>query len=213
MATHEPPATRLTLIGDLCRGLRWEEFVALYGWLILAWGRRDFGLQASDAENLCQEVLLRVWKGIPRYDPARGRFRAWLYVCTRNAFASLHRQGKAWVGGRNPCIGPDLPVAVADGRERLSLAGQLDEAVRALEEEGFDGEGLQEAVRRVRAAVRPATWKAFLLFEFFELSAREIAPQLGMTPAAVSQGIYRVRLLLRQALGERLPGRTGNSGA
>src|SRR5262245_24918325 len=76
MSDQRPPATRLTLIAALREGLRWEEFVALYGRLILYWGRRDFGLQEPDAENLCQDVLLKVWQGIRGYDPARGRFRS-----------------------------------------------------------------------------------------------------------------------------------------
>src|SRR5215467_16260551 len=88
---QQPPTTRPTLLGALREGLRWEEFVALYGRLILAWGRSDFGLQASDADNLCQEVLLRVWRGIGTFDPARGRFRAWLYTCARNAACNLRR--------------------------------------------------------------------------------------------------------------------------
>jgi hypothetical protein len=49
---HHPPTTRPTLLGALREGLRWEEFVSLYGRLILGWARSDFGLQASDADNL-----------------------------------------------------------------------------------------------------------------------------------------------------------------
>jgi DNA-directed RNA polymerase specialized sigma24 family protein len=77
----------------------------------------------------------------------------------------------------------------------------MDRALQALEEEGFGWDALQEAVWRVRAAVQPTTWKAFLLFEFFDLPAKEIGPRLALTPAAVSQAVYRVRQLLQQALG------------
>jgi DNA-directed RNA polymerase specialized sigma24 family protein len=58
--------------------------------------------------------------------------------------------------------------------------------------------------------VRPATWKAFLLFEFFEMSAKEIAARLELSPAAVNQGVYRIRRLLRQEL--RLEASNGNHG-
>src|SRR5262249_40104262 len=157
---------RLTLIGALRDGLRWEEFVALYGRLILGWGRRDFGLQDSDAENLCQEVLIRVWKGIAGYDPSRGQFRGWLYVWTRNAFVKLQRaRPRAKV---TPTLGPGRPdQRGAAAWDHPWEAGQVDQALHALEEEGFGWDGLQEAAWRVRAAVQPTTWKAFLLFEFF----------------------------------------------
>src|SRR5262249_50859134 len=160
--------------GALRQGFRWEEFVALYGRLILSWGRRDFGLQESDAENLCQEVLIRVWRNINAYDPNRGRFRQWLYACTRNAFLNLRRDRRGeWVG--NAMAGVDDPSPVpsrirhADIRPTSEVAG-LDEVLQALDDEGFALDGLQEAVAHVRQRVQPHTWKAFLLFEFFEMS-------------------------------------------
>jgi RNA polymerase sigma-70 factor (ECF subfamily) len=194
MTKQQPPLTRLTLIGALREGLRWEEFVALYGRCILLWGRRDFGLQESDAENLRQEVLIRVWKGVAGYDPARGRFRDWLYVCTRNAVRDLRRAGPREGTGHAGDLLDRAPAP--SGTE----ADSLEQAVRLLDDEGFAWHGLQAAVRRVRARVRPETWTAFLLFEFFDLTAKEIGPRLGMRPTAVNQAVYRVRHLLQQAL-------------
>src|SRR5262249_13057476 len=155
------------LLGALRQGCRWEEFVALYGRLILLWGRRDFALQPSDAENLCQEVLLRVWRRLATFDPARGRFRAWLYACTRNAARTLRRGRRP-----QPAAGPE-PPAPEPPPWAAPDPGGLDSALRRLEEEGFVPEGLQRAVSAVRRRVGPATWKAFLLFEFFELTAKE----------------------------------------
>src|SRR5262249_19578835 len=195
MSDQRPPATRLTLIAALREGLRWEEFVALYGRLILYWGRRDFGLQEPDAENLCQDVLLKVWQGIRGYDPARGRFRSWLYACTRNTVVNLRRR-------RGEVSGEDLPEPTADPGPAWQDAEELDAALRAVEQEGYATAGLEEAVLQVRARVRPDTWKAFLLFEFFDLTAREIGPRLGLTPTAVGQAVHRVRQLLRQAAGQ-----------
>jgi RNA polymerase sigma-70 factor (ECF subfamily) len=189
---RQPPPTRPTLLGALREGLRWEEFVALYGRLILAWARSDFGLQASDADNLCQEVLLRVWRGIGTFDPARGRFRAWLYACARNAACDLRR------GRRGEQVGAP---AAAGGPDRAAPdEGDLGTALARLEDDGFAGYGLQGAVSAVRARVRPETWKAFLLCEFFELTAKEAGALLGMQPVAVNQAVFRVRRLLRQCL-------------
>src|SRR5262249_54751525 len=192
-----------TLVGALREGLRWEEFVALYGRLILCWARRDFGLQTSDAENLCQEVLLRVWRGIGTFDPARGRFRAWLYACTRNAAWNLRRGRHAERVGVSrreaPAAGAPLGAPAA--------AGGLDAAPARLEDDGFGPDVLQRAVSVVRARVQAGTWKAFLLAEFFELTAKEIGAVLGMQPVAVNQAVFRVRKLLRQCLSgaPRLP--------
>jgi RNA polymerase sigma-70 factor (ECF subfamily) len=194
VTSRQPPLTRLTLIGALRQGLRWEEFVALYGRLILAWGRRDFGLQPCDADNLCQEVLLRVWRGIATFDPHRGRFRAWLYACARNAACNLRR------GWREAPAGDRAEPAVAPDPWTSSSVGDLETALARLDEEGFLLEGLQRAVSAVRGRVQPATWRAFLLFEFFQLTAREVGALLGMKPLAVNQAVFRVRQLLQQSL-------------
>jgi RNA polymerase sigma factor (sigma-70 family) len=213
MSGQQPPVTRFTLIGALRHGLRWEEFVALYGRLILSWGRRDFRLQDSDAENLCQEVLIKVWKNIGGYDPARGRFRNWLYTCTRNAVLNFWRGRRGErLGGDLAALGERLPGRQPPGPaawEYLPESAGLDDALRLWEEEGCAGDGLHEAVLHVRARVQPATWKAFLLFEFFEMRAKEIAPHLGLTPAAVNQAVHRVRHLLQQALAAPRPARPG----
>jgi RNA polymerase sigma-70 factor (ECF subfamily) len=207
MSHSQPPITRLTLIGALRQGLRWEEFVALYGRLILLWGRRDFGLQESDAENLRQEVLIRVWRGISRYDPARGRFRSWLYTCTRNAVFNLRRDERGQqaagdnVGLREETVARELPLPLA--WRQLSDECDLEQALHLLEEEGFDADALQQAVLSVRSRVQPSTWKAYLLFEFFEMKAKQIAPRVGMKPAAVNQAVHRVRQLLQRAMRER----------
>ena len=196
MTRRQPPLTRPTLVGALRQGLRWEEFVALYGPLILSWGRRDFGLQESDAENLCQEVLLRVWRGIATFDPARGRFRAWLYASTRNAACNLRRRRHGeTIGGYH-----EEPSAPTSPRWGIPEARDLDAALSRLEDEGFVLEALQQAVAAVRRRVQPGTWKAFLLFEFFELTGREIAVLLGMKPLTVNQAVFRVRQLLQQCL-------------
>jgi RNA polymerase sigma factor (sigma-70 family) len=217
MANEQPPLTRLTLLGALCRGLRWEEFLALYGRLILAWGRQDFGLQEQDAENLRQEVLIRVWKGLRSYDPARGRFRSWLYACTRNAVFDLRHAEPAETTPRRLLVDEGErrgeistgPVSAQLWRE----APDLESGLRALEDEGFAPEGYQQLVAAVRARVQACTWKAFLLFEFFDLRAKEVAQHLGLTPAAVNQAVHRVRQLLQQAWAARHAGQLTDKGA
>jgi RNA polymerase sigma factor (sigma-70 family) len=194
MTSLQLPATRLTLIGAIRQGLRWEEFVALYGRLILHWGRRDFGLQECDAENLRQEVLIRVWRGVKGYDPSKGRFRNWLYACTRNAVSTLRR------GECRPHSDCGVPPGPTSPGGEYAAAASIDEALRALDEEGFAPEGFQEAVLAVRSRVHPTTWKAFLLFDLFDLTAREVAAHVSLKPAGVNQAVFRVRQLLRQAL-------------
>jgi RNA polymerase sigma factor (sigma-70 family) len=189
---RQPPPTRPTLLGALREGLRWEEFVALYGRTILAWARSDFGLQPSDADNLCQEVLLGVWRGIRTFDPARGRFRAWLYTCAHHAACNLRR-------GRS-CEQSGAPPIRWNAESFVPDEGDLGIALARLEENGFGMDMLERAVAAVRNRVQPATWKAFLLCECFELTAKEAGALLHMQPVAVNQAVFRVRQMLRQVV-------------
>ncbi len=193
LAAQLPP-TRLTLIGSLRQGIRWEEFVAVYGPVIFSWARRDFALQTSDAEDVRQDVMLRVWRSVRSYDASKGRFRNWLYVCLRNAVCNMHRdrRGERVNGGLVQCKSGEGLIPSA-----AMAPDSLEDAVRCLDEEGFTHEELQAVVAQVRQRVQPATWKAYLLFEFFALKARDIGPRLGMTPVAVNQAVHRVRRLLQ----------------
>lgn len=64
----------------------WTEFVGLYGPIIVGWCQHR-GLQPSDADDVAQDVLLRLATRMRtfRYDPSQGSFRA--YLCTLSKYA------------------------------------------------------------------------------------------------------------------------------
>lgn len=43
------------------------------------------------AEELVQEVIVRVWKGAPTFDPTRGHASSWIFGVARNAATDLRR--------------------------------------------------------------------------------------------------------------------------
>ena len=63
----------------------WDDFVKYYeGYIYIV--IRNFGIEAEDCEDLLQEVLIKVWKALPKYsyDVEKCRFRTWLCVVIRN---------------------------------------------------------------------------------------------------------------------------------
>lgn len=184
-----PTQTSASLLARLGGGMTdpaaWDQFVRRYGPQVLAWCRR-WELQTADAEDVCQDVLLRVAKQMRtfQYDPSRS-FRAWLKTVSRAAWAD-------WLeGGKRPGRGSgDTGVW-----ELLSSVEARDDLVTRVEAE-FDRELLDVATARVRLRVEPATWEAFRLTAVEGLSAADAAARTGLKVATVFVAKGRVLKML-----------------
>src|SRR6266496_1265142 len=89
-------ATRASLIGRLKNWddqTNWREFDRTYRRLIVAFAVKQ-GLSESEAQDVAQETLLAVAKGIGKfeYDPARSSFKNWLLTVTRHRIADHCRR-------------------------------------------------------------------------------------------------------------------------
>jgi RNA polymerase sigma-70 factor (ECF subfamily) len=146
----------VTLLGRLCRDpanqAYWAEFVDRYWAKIYGWCRQ-WGLQEADAQDVTQDVLLRLAGRIRhfRYDPGKS-FLAWLMTVTRHAYVDFldHRQQLGRGSGDSQVL------------EMLRGVEARDDLLKKLDEE-FDRELLEEAMARVRLRVAPQTWEAFRL--------------------------------------------------
>jgi RNA polymerase sigma-70 factor (ECF subfamily) len=183
--------TRVTLLGRLRKDPTnqevWGEFVEHYGSKIHQWCRK-WGLQESDAQDVTQDVLLKLARTMRAftYDPARS-FRAWLKTLAYHAWSDFLK------GRQRPGLGSgDSQV----GR-LLSQVEARDDLVKQLEAE-FDRELLQEAIVRVRLRVAPQTWEAFALTALQGLSGAEAAGRIPMQVAQVFVAKRRVQKMLQE---------------
>lgn len=167
------------------------ELVRLYRPAVMRFARLR-GLDADQAEDLAQEVFLRLFDDalLERADRERGRFRSLLLAVTRHAIGHHHERARALKRG-----GGVAPVPL-DG---------LDAAAPLAEQDEFDREWfaclLTEGLRRLRekSPNAHACLKAHLLEE---LPQREIAARLGGTEGAVSNAIWKGRAALVEILRE-----------
>jgi RNA polymerase sigma-70 factor (ECF subfamily) len=199
MASEGSGPTSPTLLGRLGRvpadHAAWAEFAERYGRKIYGWCRR-WGLQEADAEDVTQDVLLRLARKMRdfSYDPARS-FRAWLKTVTHHAWRDFA------TGLSRPGVGS------GDSRtlEVLQTVEARDALVNALGEE-YDRDLLDEALARVRLRVQPHTWQAFHLLAVEGRSGAEAAARLGMKVAAVFVARSKVQKMAREEI-RKLEGR------
>ena len=90
--------TRYTLLKKLQNDSsekNWEEFVEFYSPYIFVVIRR-FNVGSHDSEELMQDVLVKIWKNISKFDPVtyKCKFRTWLGVMIRNTVFN-HFKSKA----------------------------------------------------------------------------------------------------------------------
>ena len=136
----------------------------------------------ADAQDLVQEVLLRVRRGLATYRP--GSLEAWLSRITTNAFLDETRRRK-----RRPS--EPLP----DDPDRVLAGG--DDAATALAAATLSDD-VQDALRALPDEYRAAV----VLCDVVGLPYGEIADQLGVPVGTVRSRIHRGRALLRSSLGE-----------
>jgi RNA polymerase sigma-70 factor (ECF subfamily) len=191
MSDTPPPETRLSLLarlGDAADQQAWVEFDRRYRPVVLAWCRR-WRLQEADAEEVTQRVLARLVAKMREcaYDPAAGRFRAWLKTLAWHALSDLRKEQARPGGGSGDSQAQSL---LGDVEARADLEARL--------EEQFDLDLLEEARARVRQRVAAATWEAYRLTAEEGLSALEVSRRTGLDVDQVHVAKSRVLRLLQE---------------
>jgi RNA polymerase sigma-70 factor (ECF subfamily) len=195
---HKDKDTSLTLMMRVQQNpadsRAWDEFVKRYEPMIRAWCVR-WGAQASDADDLAQQVLLKLLTAMKSFRPdPKSSFRGWLKAVTHNAWLDLVRRPK--VG--QAIAGLD---AIADSSD--ALADLEKEMTQAAEREL-----LELAMSRVRERVKPNTWEAFRLTSIENLSGADAAMKLALPVSSVFVAKHRVMKLLEDEVRKLKAGRS-----
>jgi RNA polymerase sigma-70 factor (ECF subfamily) len=148
------------------------------------------------AEDLCQEVFLRVHRGLAAFDGTR--FVPWLHTIAMNVAIGEHRRRRAQKRAA-PTQSLDAPLAGTDDLY-LDPSGHEREPGDAAHQRDFAAR-VRECVRRLPDEFRAAV----VLRDMESLSYEEIAAALGLQPGTVRSRIHRGRLLLQEMLKEFAP--------
>ena len=162
-----------------------EQLVERHQRLVIGTVGRMLGA-GSDAEDIAQQVFVRVWKNAKRYEP-RAKFTTWLLKITRNlVFNELRRRSRH----------PQVPLQSESEEEERPLK---DEHAVAPDASLLEHE-LQEAVDAAIANLPETQRMAVILRRYEELSYEEIAESLDQSVSAVKSLLFRARTELRESL-------------
>ena len=163
----------------------WDEIVEQHSTRVYRLAYRLTG-NPYDAEDLTQEVFVRVFRSLHTYTP--GTFEGWLHRITTNLFLDQAR--------RKSRIRFD---ALSDERaDRLTSALPTPDV--AYMNQMFDAD-----VEAALADLPPDFRAAVVLCDVEGLSYDEIADVLGVKMGTVRSRIHRGRAMLRSALAHRAP--------
>ena len=146
---------------------------------------RRFGLDPGEADEVAQEVFLRAWRGLARFEE-RAQFSTWLY---RIAFNEAQRRR-----ARRPPPSADADPDREDPVLALPESPDLGPEARTLQRE-FE-QMLDRSLRQL-----PEEWRAAIVLRDIEgLSTQEAAGVVGVRQAAFKSRLHRGRTQLRVLL-------------
>jgi RNA polymerase sigma-70 factor (ECF subfamily) len=161
----------------------WDSIVRAHSGRVYRLAYRLTGNQ-HDAEDLTQEVFVRVFKSLASYTP--GTFEGWLHRITTNLFldGARRRQRIRFEG-----LGDDIAQR---------LPGTVTSPAEAWDDTHLDGD-IQAALQ----ALPPDYRAAVVLCDIEGFSYEEIAATMGVKLGTVRSRIHRGRAQLRAALAHR----------
>ena len=163
----------------------WEEIVSTHSGRVYRLAYRLTGNQ-HDAEDLTQEVFVRVFRSLSTYTP--GTFEGWLHRITTNLFLDMVRRKQRI---RFDALGEDAA-------ERLPSREPSPQQV-------FNDAHFDADVQQALDTLAPEFRAAVVLCDIEGLSYEEIAATLGVKLGTVRSRIHRGRSQLRKALAHRSP--------
>ncbi|HVZ84290.1 MAG TPA: sigma-70 family RNA polymerase sigma factor [Terracidiphilus sp.] len=160
--------------------------------------RRVYGLcyrftgNAADAEDLTQDVFLKIYSNLASFDMARGSLQVWITTMTRNLLVDNFRRTRNLRATGSLDEGWDEADELRPV-DRLIAAGPSQHEKAAQKE-------LAKMVQGALAKVSPELREAVILRDLQDMDYKEIAQVLGIPEGTVKSRISRGRAELARLL-------------
>ena len=170
----------------------WEEIVRKYHRRIYNLCYRFAGT-ADDAQDLTQEVFIKMYRTLGSYDVERGAFVTWVTTMTRNLLVDHFRKTK------QDRMTDSLDATTSDHEDAMPLSDKIED--KALPPDaGVQSRETREAVHAALQKLSPDLREAVILRDLQDLDYREIAVVLKVPEGTVKSRINRGRVELARLL-------------
>lgn len=176
-------------------GRAWQRLVKLYSPLVAYWCNK-WGVRGEDIDDVLQEVFHATSTSLENFrrEKPGDTFRGWLRGITRN-MVLLHFRNR------------DRQLPAQGGTDALRNLQQISDGILPDEEDSPDqiSNLYQRALDLVRSEFEEKTWRMFWSTVIEGRSPVDIAPEFGVTPAAVRKAKSRVLRRLKEEVGDLIP--------
>jgi RNA polymerase sigma-70 factor (ECF subfamily) len=180
---------RRCLAGD---ATAWEEIVRLHNKRIYNLCYR-FTSSPDDAQDLTQDVFIRVYKTMGSYNVEKGAFTTWLTTLTRNLLVDHFRRSK------QDRITDSIDASLREDDDSMTLSDRLEDT-KPTPDDRLASKETQRMVQLALARISPDLREAVILRDLQDMDYREIAVVLRVPEGTVKSRINRGRMELARLL-------------
>lgn len=178
-------------------GLAQEGDTTAYDQLIIRHRERIYAMirnmvkNDADAWDLSQEVFIRAWHALPRFE-ARSRFSTWLFRISHNAVYD-------WIRKRKHDNAGEFHDEIFE-RESISLSAKTAPSFSEAPDEALSNHELRIKIEQSLAKLSPEHREVVLLKDVQGLSYKEIADIMSCTLGTVMSRLFYARQKLQTLL-------------
>jgi RNA polymerase sigma-70 factor (ECF subfamily) len=180
---------RRCLAGD---SSAWEEIVRLHNRRIYNLCYR-FTNSQDDAQDLTQDVFIRVYRTLASYDAGKGAFTTWITTLTRNLLVDHFRRSK------QDRVTDSIDAGLREEEDSLSLGSRLEDP-GPTPDDRLASKETQKLVQQALARLSPELREAVILRDLQDMDYKEIAHVLRVPEGTVKSRINRGRTELGRLL-------------
>ena len=180
---------RRCIAGDV---VAWEEIVQRYNRRIYNICYRFAG-SGDDAQDLTQEVFIKMYKTLDSYDVDRGAFMTWVTTITRNLLVDHFRKSK------QDRMTESLDTTPSEHEDAMPLSEKIEDKAPGADTSVQSREA-RELIHSALQKLSPELREAVILRDLQDMDYKDIATVLKVPEGTVKSRINRGRAELARLL-------------